>query len=173
MSVSSLIGRAQAALLLNSMRPGMALRGNAPLQKGHAMRFAALTLAATMTLASASQASTDPRPPLREVQEIDGPMLSVALAIEISDQCAAIAPRNLKGLLLLNRLNGRARDLGYSKEEIDAYVNSADEKQRMRARGETYVKSKGLDPEKTADLCSLGMAEIAQNSPIGALLKEK
>lgn len=137
------------------------------------LRFAALALASAVTLATASQASTDPRPPLSQVEEIDGPMLSVALAIEISDQCASIAPRNLKGLLLLNKLNGRARDLGYSKEEIDAYVNSADEKERMRALGETYVKSKGLDPEKTADLCTLGRTEIARNSPIGALLKEK
>ncbi|MBR9763713.1 MAG: DUF5333 domain-containing protein [Rhodobacteraceae bacterium] len=136
------------------------------------MRFAAL-VALALTAATASQANTDSRPPLREVSEIDGPLFSVALAIEISDRCDRIDPRNVKGFFLLNQLNGRARDLGYSKDEIDAYVNSPEEKARMRARGEAYVKSQGLDPENPADLCSLGKSEIARNSQIGALLKEK
>ncbi|WP_010141399.1 DUF5333 domain-containing protein [Oceanicola sp. S124] len=141
------------------------------------MRIATLIsasfLAASLALTGTARANTAALPPLSEVREIDGPLFSVALAIEISDRCERIAPRNLKGLLLLNDLNSRARSLGYSKDEIDAYVNSSEAKARMRARGETYVKSQGLDPENPVDLCSLGKAEIARNSQIGALLKEK
>lgn len=141
------------------------------------MRFLATALTLTAALAfgsaSASDASTDPRPPLRDVPQIDGPMLWVAMAIEISDKCPEIDPRNLKGLLVLHDLRGKALDLGYTKDEIEDYATSKQEKARMRELGEQYVKSQGLDPEKTADLCMLGKTEIARNSQIGVLLKAK
>lgn len=171
------------AMLLNNSSAGADLRGETP-QKGYAMRPVSSlrlrpVLAAALTvllplMPLAAQASTGGSlPPLREVEEIDRNMLWVALAIEISDRCDQIAPRNLKGLLVLNDLRARARDLGYSNAEIEDYATSDAEKARMRQLGEQYVKSQGLDPDVPADLCSLGAAEIARNSRIGALLKAK
>ena len=167
------------ALLLNSKASDLDLRGITP-QKGHPMKPAfsafapvvATALALALFLPGAARASND-LPPLREVEEIDRNMLWVALAIEISDKCDQIAPRNLKGLLVLNDLRGQARNLGYSNAQIEEYATSDAEKARMRELGEQYVKSQGLDPDVTADLCSLGSAEIARNSRIGALLKAK
>ncbi|SLN15293.1 hypothetical protein ROG8370_00403 [Roseovarius gaetbuli] len=126
-------------------------------------------LAGTTSVAMASSG----KPPLREVSQIDDAMLWVALAIEISDKCPEIDPRTLKGLSVLYDLRGQARDLGYSDTEIRAYVRSRDEKARMRARGEKYVKSKGLNPSDPAALCTLGHGEIARSSRIGVLLKAK
>lgn len=134
------------------------------------MTTAALTLTLTTALAANSVAA---KPPLREVAEIDNNMLSVALAIEISDKCDEINARTLKGLAYLNSLQSRAKALGYSRSEIKAYVNSSAEKARMRALGEAYVKSKGLNPAEPADLCRLGHAEIAAKSRAGVLLKAK
>ena len=79
----------------------------------------------------------------------------------------------LRALMTLNRLENRARDLGYTKGEIDAYVNSKDEKARMRVLGERYVRQQGADPDDTASLCELGRQEIARGSAIGVLLREK
>lgn len=140
---------------------------------GRALRLACASLGLALAATVPGLASTDPRPPLREVEEIDHNMLWVAMAIEISDECDSIAPRTLKGLLFLNKLRGRALDMGYSKDEIEAYVTSDAEKARIRRLGENYVKSQGLDPENPADLCDLGQTEIARNSRIGALLRAK
>ncbi|WP_375173511.1 DUF5333 domain-containing protein [Pseudooceanicola sp.] len=109
--------------------------------------------------------------PLREVPEIDNSMFSVAMAIEISDKCASIKPRTLKGLGFLMRLSEKAQDMGYSKAEIDAYRKSDIEKARIRAKGEAYVRDKGLDPLDPQDLCKLGEMEMAQGSQIGSFLK--
>lgn len=131
-------------------------------------------LAATVVVTTALLAtSVTAKPHLREVAEIDDNMLWVALAVEISDECDEIRPRTLKGLAFLNSLRSRAKALGYSRDEIKAYVDSSAEKDRMRGRGEAYVKSKGLDPAQSDDLCSLGHAEIAARSQIGVLLKAK
>lgn len=134
------------------------------------------TTAVTLAIASAvglNAGAAMARPPLSEVKEIDTDMLWVALAIEISDTCGDIAPRTLKGLATLNSLRSRASALGYSSQEIKAYVQSDVEKARIRSLGEAYVKSKGLNPADSGDLCALGFAEIDRNSQIGVLLKAK
>ncbi|WP_137699948.1 DUF5333 domain-containing protein [Marimonas lutisalis] len=120
-------------------------------------------------LAGAAQAKA----PLRDVSEIDDNMLRVALALEISEKCGEIDARTMKGMKYLWSLKRRANALGYSDDEINAYRKSPDEKARIRAEGEAYVKSKGLNPKKAADLCKLGHAEIASGSVIGSLLKAK
>ncbi|WP_412563428.1 DUF5333 domain-containing protein [Thalassobius sp. MITS945101] len=133
-----------------------------------------MTTAVALTLALTpigGQATA--KPPLRDVAEIDSNMLWVALAIEVSDKCEEINARTLKGLAFLNSLRSRAKSMGYSSDEIKAYVNSDAEKARIRTLGEAYVKSKGLNPADTGDLCTLGHAEIAARSQIGVLLKAK
>jgi hypothetical protein len=127
-------------------------------------------LIATLFGSATSAAATIP---LRDVKEIDHNMLWVAMAIEISDRCGAIAPRTLKGLAFLNTLKAKAQAMGYSDDEIKAYVTSSEEKARIRKLGEAYVKSKGLDPRSDDDLCTLGLAEIARSSQIGVLLRAK
>ncbi len=130
-----------------------------------------LTLGLALSAATATMASA--KAPLRDVKAIDGQMLYVALALEISEKCGEIDARQLKGLNFLWSLKKKANALGYSDDEINAYRKSTAEKARIRALGENYVKSKGLNPKDPADLCKLGHAEIAQGSQIGALLKAK
>lgn len=137
------------------------------------MRLIMTTAVALLMALSPIAGSATAKPHLRDVAEIDHNMLWVALAIEVSDKCDEIKPRTLKGLAFLNTLKSRAKKLGYSNDEIKAYVNSAAEKARIRTLGEAYVKSKGLNPADAGDLCTLGHAEIAARSQIGVLLKAK
>ncbi|WP_438992406.1 DUF5333 domain-containing protein [Lentibacter sp.] len=113
------------------------------------------------------------KPNLRDVREIDDQMLNVGLALIISKECDSISERKLKGLSFLWDLKKRANALGYSDDEINAYRKSDAEKARLRAAGEDYVKSKGLNPKDAADLCKLGYAEIENGSTIGSLLRAK
>ncbi len=111
--------------------------------------------------------------PLRDVAQIDDRLLWVAIAIEISDRCGRIEPRTLRGINYLWATRSQAQELGYSNAEIKAYLDSKTEKARMRARGESYVRAQGLDPQNDADLCTLGQAEMSKGSQIGAFLRMK
>ncbi len=136
--------------------------------------LAALALSATaLSALPANAADNKDLPPLREVSSIDDNMLWVGIAYEIGEKCPTIDPRTAKGLLFLNKLRIRAEEMGYSYAQIKAYVDSRAEKDRIRALGESYMKSQGLDPEKVADLCTLGMHEIDRGSQIGVLLRAK
>jgi len=135
------------------------------------MRTGVILAICAAFLAGAGMAQA--KPPLREVKEIDDNMMWVAIAYEISDECDEIDARIFKGLGYLNSLRRKAQELGYTNAEIEAYHTSKDEKARMRRKGEDYMRSKGLDPDRTEDICTLGHAEIARDSMIGTFLRAK
>jgi hypothetical protein len=125
-----------------------------------------------LVLLAAQPVAAD-RPPLSEVQEIDGALLAVAIANEVRERCDDIEPRMIRAWSTLNGLKAKAKALGYSEDEIEDYVTSKAEKARMRRLGEVYVRQHGADPDVTADLCAFGRAEIARSTAVGRLLREK
>jgi len=137
------------------------------------MNTLTLSLVLGLGLNLAGESPAEAKAPLRNVKAIDDNMLWVALALEISEKCGTIDARKIKGLNYLWSLKKKANALGYSDDEINAYRKSDAEKARIRARGERYVTSRGLDPKASEDLCKLGQAEIARGSTIGSLLKAR
>ncbi|MCA0045267.1 DUF5333 domain-containing protein [Celeribacter litoreus] len=111
-------------------------------------------------------------PPLREQKAIDTNMLWAGLAIETSDQCPTLDLRTFKGLTFLWGVKTDASDLGYTDDQIRAYVESDAEKDRIRALGTKYIADAGFDPSTPEGLCAFGEAEIARGSIIGSFLKD-
>lgn len=132
------------------------------------MMLPAITAALLATSVGASAL-----PPLSEVEEINDGLFAVAVADEIRQECPSISARMLRALSYINTLENRALELGYSKQEIKAYVKSKDEKARMRVRGEAYLKANGASYANPETFCTLGKAEIAKGSRIGQLLRAK
>lgn len=112
------------------------------------------------------------KPSLREVKPIDDGLFAIGLADQIRKNCPEISARVLPALGALQALQSKARDLGYTQEEIDAHVASDVEKDRLRARGAQYLASKDLQADQ-AGYCALGRAEIDRNSTVGVLLRAK
>lgn len=132
----------------------------------------------TLSLAAALCASlpgmaASAKPSLRDVPEIENMLFVVAIANEVSKVCNSINGRRLKGYNLLLRLRSKANRMGYSDAEIRAYVESDAEKARMRAKGEKYLVSQGVNLKDTETYCAFGRAEIAKSSAVGALLRAK
>lgn len=125
----------------------------------------------TLALALASPAAA--QVPLRENAAINSQLLTVGLANEIRKRCDTISGRLLKGVTTLRAIHRQALDQGYSKEEIETYVDSRVEKDRMKARGRAWLAKRGASPEQPETMCRVGREEIAKASGIGALLYEK
>lgn len=126
--------------------------------------LALLSVLALPTIAEA-------KPPLREVKEIDNELYYIAIANEISEYCPSISGRRLKAIGVLWGLKSKANKLGYSDNEIRAYVDSDAEKDRMRAKGEAYLAQHGVTYENPNSFCTLGRAEIERNSAVGVYLR--
>ncbi|WP_417721948.1 DUF5333 domain-containing protein [Salipiger sp.] len=127
----------------------------------------ALLTAAAMPAAAAA------KPPLRDVTEIHDGLMAVGIADEIRNKCNDIDARMLSALSYLNTLKNRAQALGYSYSEIDDYVTSKAEKKKMRADGEAFLRTKGVEPGDTRALCAFGRSEIDKGTAIGSLLRAK
>lgn len=112
------------------------------------------------------------RPSLRDVPEIEDPLFAVAVAHILRERCPDLEGRELKGIAILWRLRAKANRLGYSDQEIIAYVRSDKEKERMWAKGRKLLEPYGPadDPQS---YCAMGREEIQKKSAIGALLRAK
>ncbi len=111
------------------------------------------------------------KPPLRDVKEIDNELYYIAIANEISEYCPSISGRRMKAIGVMWGLRSKANKLGYSDQEIRAYVDSDSEKDRMRAKGEAYLSQNGVSYDNPKSFCSLGQTEIERNSAIGVYLR--
>jgi hypothetical protein len=110
-------------------------------------------------------------PPLSQQSEINEGLLAVGIADEIRKQCASISPRYVKALTFMNSLEDKARDLGYTDEQIKAYVTSKAEKAKMRAKGEAYLVDAGAKKGDAESYCTVGREEVAKRSLIGSFLR--
>lgn len=111
-------------------------------------------------------------PPLREVKQINDGLLAVGLADEIRKNCSSISGRIFKGIGRLRSIHQTALDMGYSKQEIEDFVDNRAEKNRLKAEGHAYLRANGASLAKPNSMCTLGRKEIAKKSAIGSLLYE-
>lgn len=111
------------------------------------------------------------KPPLRDVAEIDDMVMMVAIADEIRKSCDDISARLIRAYATLNGLKSLAQDKGYSAGEVEDYVTSKSEKQRMRAKAERFLAQNGVSPDDTPALCRFGRVQIQSQTEIGKLLK--
>ena len=133
------------------------------------MRYLGAILAGAVLLTGAA----DAKPPLRDVAEIDGALFDLGVADRIRKNCPTISARMLRAISYVHDLEQRARALGYTSEEIDAYTDSDAEKDRMKARAKVFFAQRGVDTSDPQSYCALGRAEIQKSSRIGSLLRAK
>lgn len=136
-----------------------------------ALKLRSSILAGVFVLALPVAGSGGDIAPLSEVKSIDDGLFAIGLADQIRKNCPVISARVFKALGALQDLNNQAMAMGYTKEEIDAHVESDIEKDRLRARAKDYMAEQGLVPDETG-YCALGKSEIGRNSKIGSLLRE-
>lgn len=125
-------------------------------------------VAAGLTGAAAAQARS-----LAQEADINQRLMEMSVADEIRKRCDSISARIFAGLSLMRELEAKAMERGYSKAEIEAYVTDKEEKRKMRARADAYIRAHGAAPNDGPSLCVLGRDEIAKRSRIGALLRAR
>jgi len=134
--------------------------------------LSSVALSAALIL-SLSTAPVTAQIPLRDVPQIDDALLDLGIADRIRKNCPTISARLLKAVGYVRNLEKKAKAMGYSPEQIEAYTDSDAEKARMKARGAAFFAKKGVDTSDPQSYCALGNAEIQKGSRIGSLLRAK
>lgn len=108
---------------------------------------------------------------LKDEAEIRDGLLVVGMAYEISEKCGSIDARKLRGITTLLNLKSRARNLGYSSEEIDTYVDDKAEKKRLEGIARAQLVQLGVVPGEEETYCAVGRDQIAKGTGVGRLLR--
>ena len=106
---------------------------------------------------------------LADERDLNNRLAVVAAADRIRKGCGSIDARMAVATAFLWETAFAARDRGYSRDEIEAYIDDDDAKAVIEAGAEKYLLEKGGLDE--AALCATGQAEIAAKTAIGKLLK--
>ncbi len=130
-----------------------------------------IMMVATLILGLAQPVAA--KPALRDVPSVDDGLFAVGVADIIRKGCPDISARLFRAVQYLRSLEAQARSLGYTNDEIDAHLDSDEEKERLRARSRVYFEQHGVNAGDTASLCTLGRKEIAAGSAIGKLLRAR
>lgn len=132
-------------------------------------RSAALAL---LCLLPASAPAAQDLPPLGQVDRVWEGLIDTALAYEIGERCEAIDSRKLQGLAFLLSLQAHARSLGYSQEEVDAFIDDKAEKDRLEEEARVRLREMGGVEGNWETYCEVGRSEIAAGTQVGRLLND-
>lgn len=111
-------------------------------------------------------------PPLSEVEVVTEGLIQTALAYEVDRVCDELDGRRLQGIAFLWSLHGEARSLGYSRAEIEAYVEDDAEKDRLEAVARERLAALGAVEGQPATFCEVGRRLMAEGTPAGRLLSD-
>ena len=125
----------------------------------------------TAALIAASLAGAAQAAELKDEPEIRNGLLVVGMAYEISEKCGSIDARTLRGITTLLNLKSRARELGYSDEEIEAYIDNKPEKKRLEGIAREQLVQLGVTPGVEETYCTVGRDQIAKGTGVGRLLR--
>ena len=110
--------------------------------------------------------------PLREVPVVTEGLIETAIAYEIDRVCDDLDGRRIQGIAFLWSLHGSARDLGYSRAQIEAFVNDDAEKDRLEGIARERLAGLGAVEGQAATYCEVGRRLIAEGTPAGRLLSD-
>jgi hypothetical protein len=127
------------------------------------LRSAALALA--IALPSVAVAAAEPRDmtqsevneTLRGTPDIYNRLYVAALVNEIVKRCEDLSgPNRLARTTYFLGVYNQARRIGFSRAQIEGFVEDREERARMEARVQSYVESKGASLDDPASICALG-----------------
>ena len=133
-----------------------------------AMALTGVALLTTLTAARADQYEA-----LRADPRVQNGVLIIAIGDIIRDNCSNIADRRGRSIPFLVGLVRHAQSLGYSRSEIEAYVDSEEERDRVEDLARRWIVQQGADFSTPETICAVARDEISAQSAIGRLIRER
>lgn len=140
-----------------------------PYSKTLALAAIAAVTALATTLGAAR---ADEWQPLRDDARITSGLTVVAIGRHIHLVCPDISARPIRALAFVEGLVDHAQAMGFSRRQIEEYIDNDAEKDRYRAIATRYFAERGSGMDDVSGVCQVGRDEIAEESTIGRLLRE-
>ena len=109
--------------------------------------------------------------PLAEEKFINDSLRAGRAGDVIRSTCPSISARMLVVLNKLEGLKSYAREKGYARDDVAAFLKNPDEKARLKAEAAAYLTAAGAVAGDTESYCKVGRDEIAKGTLTGELLR--
>ena len=129
---------------------------------------AALTVTTLATAPAFAQQA-----PLSQEKYINDRLIAARDADRIRRECPSYGARMVYAWGQARALKRYALDKGYSEAQIDSFLDSKEDKKRIYAVGEDYLKRKGAKKGDAQSFCAIGQQEFASKSYIATFLVKK
>ncbi len=135
--------------------------------------LAAALVAAPFTVAAA-QSQSEVNDALRANSAIYNGLFTAAVIHHVADTCETLqGPNRASRVAYFLGLYRQARALGYSRAQIEDFVNDKAEQELMRTLVHQHLERQGVAPTDAAAVCAFGLQEIEKRSSIGRRLSER
>jgi hypothetical protein len=143
--------------------------------KGIAMtaRNALAALTAAMMTVGALATPAAALEPLSQERYINDRLIAARIADRIRRECPSLNARVLYAFSQARALERYALDKGYSRKQVDEFLDSKEERKRIYAVAEDYMTRNGVRKGDAESYCRLGRQEIANGTVTGSLLVAK
>lgn len=91
----------------------------------------------------------------------------------IRKTCPTIEARMFVVWAKIEDLKRYALDKGYTRAEIEAFLDNRAEKNRLKAEADAWLKAAGAVDGDVESYCKVGRDEIARQTLIGSLLRDR
>ena len=111
--------------------------------------------------------------PLAQERYVNDRLIAARVADRVRRECPSINARIVYAWSQARALKRYAENKGYSSSEIDAFLDSKQDKARIYAAAEDYLTRNGARKGDAESFCRIGRTEIASKSVAGSLLVAK
>ncbi len=109
--------------------------------------------------------------PLRDDPQIHSGLTVIAVGRHIQNVCDDIRPRLVRAWNFAEGLVDRAQDLGFTRAQVEAFIDDRTEQERYGAVMRQWFAQQGVDASDRDAVCRVGRDEITAGSQIGRLLR--
>lgn len=110
------------------------------------------------------------RPPLAQEPHINDSLIQARVADMLRRGCPDLDARIIRAFNEARKLKRYALDQGYSEAQIDAFLDSREERRRIYAEADRYMVANGVVNGQPETFCRLGRQEIERKTIAGSLL---
>lgn len=129
------------------------------------MRFLILAVALPMIMPVSGFA--DDRVPLNKDPVLENGLRIMAQGYWMRKNCDEVSLRLFRSMGLVNSLKARGRELGYSDEELRAYLDDKEEQARVEVLARAEMESFGLDFDDPSTFCVVAKAKVKEGKGFG------
>lgn len=128
-------------------------------------------IALGLVLASAGSGFADQPPGLPNEPHVTAMLVEARVADRIRRECPSIDGRRLRAISEARQLKAWANRQGYTDDEIRAFLDDREQKNRIYALAAARLARNGATPGVPDSYCVAGHAEIRSNTLAGSLLR--